>query len=160
MMRLFFRFLMFTATISATGLLPTASQGAMLDKVACASLTQELANLKLLDVDRLMEKGPEWAVANLSTGDMSIVRKYIELDEQVKFRCLPPSSLVTLQGPPEDEDASAKPASGTVASKKPGEQKEEGSEAAPKNKRQKNAAKGKPPRAIKASVSPKPIADN
>ncbi len=70
---------------------------APLDKNACAKLAQDMQNIKMLDVDRLMEKGPSWAASHLSTADLSLVRQYIDLDEQMKFRCSAPGSLVHLK---------------------------------------------------------------
>ncbi len=58
-----------------------------LDKNACAKIAQDIQNMKALDVDKLMERGPAWAVDNLSPSDFSLVRQYIDLDEQMKFRC-------------------------------------------------------------------------
>ncbi|KAI93759.1 hypothetical protein T281_14785 [Rhodomicrobium udaipurense JA643] len=83
-----------------------------LDKAACAKLTQDLQALKALDVDRLMEHGPNWAVANLSAPDLNLVRQYIELDEQMKFRCMAPSSLVQLKNLEEEDEEGAKPQAG------------------------------------------------
>jgi hypothetical protein len=88
-----------------------ALEAAPLDKNACARLSQDLQDLKSLDVDKLMEKGPNWAAANLSASDLGLVRDYIDLDEQIKFRCQPPGALVRLkQLEEEDEDAAGKPA--------------------------------------------------
>ena len=87
-----------------------ALKAAPLDKNACAKLSQDLQNLKALNVDKLMEKGPSWAAANLSASDLGLVRQYIDLDEQMKFRCLPPGSLVRLKHlEDEDDKGAAKP---------------------------------------------------
>jgi hypothetical protein len=67
--------------------------------------------LKALDVDKLMERGPAWAAGHLSIGDLALVKQYIDLDEQMKFRCDAPGSLVRLKHlEDEDEDNGAKPA--------------------------------------------------
>ncbi len=84
-------------------LLPPALS-APLDKNACAKLAQDMQNMKLLDVDRLMEKGPAWAVSHLSPVDLSLVRQYIDLDEQMKFRCSAPGSLVHLKHLDEEDE--------------------------------------------------------
>jgi hypothetical protein len=82
-----------------------------LDKNTCAKLAQELQNLKALDVDKLMKNGPAWAANHLSAGDLGLVRQYIDVDEQMKFRCSAPGSLVHLKHlEDEDEDSGAKPA--------------------------------------------------
>jgi hypothetical protein len=137
-------------------LLVHGAHAGMLDKDACAALNQEMANVKALDVDKLMANGPEWAIANLSAGDLSIVRRYFELDEQIKFRCTPPSALVKLQGPADDEEAAAqKPVAANDADK---DAKAESGDAAPtadspsapadkpKQAKPKKAAEAKPQR--------------
>jgi hypothetical protein len=68
-----------------------------------------MQNLKDLEVDKLMEKGPEWAVSHLSPGDLSLVRRYIDTDEQIKFRCLDPTSLVHLKSLEDDDEESPAP---------------------------------------------------
>jgi hypothetical protein len=77
---------------------------APLDKDACAKLAHEMENLKELQVGKLMEKGPEWAVSHLSQGDLSLVRRYIDTDEQIKFRCSNPASLVHLSHVEDDDE--------------------------------------------------------
>ena len=77
---------------------------APLDKNACAKLALDLQNLKALDVGKLMEKGPAWAASHLSPADLSLVRQYIDLDEQMKFRCSAPSSLVHLKHLEDEEE--------------------------------------------------------
>jgi len=88
------------------------ADAAQADKALCAKLTQDLQALKALDVDRLMERGPNWAVANLSASDLNLVRQYIDLDEQMKFRCMAPSSLVQLKNLEDEDEEGAKPQAG------------------------------------------------
>jgi hypothetical protein len=96
--------------LSVPAFLPVGAFAAPLDKNACARLAQDLQNLKILDVDKLMERGPAWAAGHLSSGDLALVRQYIDLDEQMKFRCSAPGSLVHLKHlEDEDEDNGAKP---------------------------------------------------
>jgi hypothetical protein len=97
------------------------ARAASLDKNTCAKIAQDIQNMKALDVDKLMEKGPAWAVDNLSPGDLSLVRQYIDLDEQMKFRCSAPSSLVHLKQLEEEEDDN-----GPKAGPEPGLDKEKG----------------------------------
>jgi hypothetical protein len=105
------RFAAFALVLSAPALLSVGAGASPLDKNTCAKLAQELQNLKALDVDRLMANGPAWAAGHLSPGDLGLVRQYIDLDEQMKFRCSAPSSLVHLKHlEDEDEDNGAKPA--------------------------------------------------
>ena len=84
------------ASVGVLALLQPAL-AAPLDKNACAKLAQDVQNMKMLDVDKLMEKGPAWAASHLSPAELSLVRQYIDLDEQMKFRCSAPGSLVHLK---------------------------------------------------------------
>ena len=104
--------------LSAPAFLPVCTLAAPLDKNACAKLAQDLQNLKALDVDKLMENGPAWAAGHLSPGDLGLVRQYIDLDEQMRFRCSAPGSLVHLKHlEDEDEDNGAKPADDSSGAK-------------------------------------------
>ncbi len=106
-----FRFAASALALSAGALLSSGAFAAPLDKNACAKLAQDLQNLRALDVDKLMQNGPAWAAGHLSPGDLGLVRQYIDLDEQMKFRCSAPGSLVHLKRlEDEDEDNGAKPA--------------------------------------------------
>lgn len=97
----------------ALAVIPAAATS--LDKDACGQLALERKGLQALKVEELMAKGPDWAVANLSQGDLNLVRRFIEVDEQIKFRCTSPAALVQLRGLTEtgddigsgDEDADA-----------------------------------------------------
>jgi hypothetical protein len=123
---------------------PANALAAPLDKNGCAKLAQEFQNLKALDVDKLMENGPSWAVSHLSPTDLDLIRQYIDLDEQMKFRCAAPSSLVHLKNlEPEDEDSSSEAASADAApDNATGDQPEDGASASkPKQKAAKPAKK-------------------
>jgi hypothetical protein len=75
-----------------------------LDKQACADLALERQGLVALKVEDLMAKGADWAAAHLSLGDLNLVRRFIEVDEQIKFRCEPATTLVKLRGLDDEED--------------------------------------------------------
>ncbi len=106
-----FRFAVSVLALGAAALVAASAKAAPLDKAACAKLAQDMQNMKALDVDKLMERGPAWAVSHLSPSDLGLVRQYIDLDEQMKFRCQAPGSLVHLKHlEDEDEDGSAKAA--------------------------------------------------
>ena len=84
--------------------LQAPASAAPLDKEACAKLAQDMQNMKMLEVDKLMEKGATWAASHLPPADLSLVRQYIDLDEQLKFRCSAPSSLVHLKHLDEEDE--------------------------------------------------------
>src|SRR5208337_693753 len=79
---------------------------APLDKNACAKLAQDMQDMKMLEVGKLMQNGAAWAASHLSPADLNLVRQYIDLDEQLKFRCFAPSSLVHLKHIDEDDEES------------------------------------------------------
>jgi hypothetical protein len=81
--------------------------GAPLDKSACAKLAVDMQNMKALDIDKLMEKGPAWAASHLPAAELSLIRQYIDLDEQMRFRCAAPGSLVHLKHLDEEDEEGA-----------------------------------------------------
>jgi hypothetical protein len=64
-----------------------AVHAAPLEKEECAKLKGEQAQLEQSGVRSSMGRGPEWAKANLSSERLEQVRRVIELDEQLLFRC-------------------------------------------------------------------------
>lgn len=125
---------------------------APLDKAACAKVAQDMQNLKALDVDKLMENGPSWAVSHLSPADMSLVRQYIDLDEQMKFRCSAPGSLVHLKHlEDEDDETAAKP---------PAEVADTSAAKANAAAKADAGSPPSPPKAVKAAKKPKQSAQD
>ena len=74
--------------LAPLALVPSPATAAPLDKAACAKLAQDMQNMKALDVDKLMEKGPGWAASHLPAGELSLIRQYIDLDEQMRIPLL------------------------------------------------------------------------
>ena len=94
-------------TIAAIGTLPfvQAARAVPLDIETCDKLVQQEAELERLGVRNALAKGPQWAKQNLSSDQIELVRRLIEIEEQVAFRCLrtkplPASSLVAQPPPP------------------------------------------------------------
>ncbi len=58
-----------------------------LDKGSCNVLKAELAGLVGLGTRDDMERGPEWAKANLSDKKLQDIFRLIEVEEQLEFRC-------------------------------------------------------------------------
>jgi hypothetical protein len=71
-----------------------------LDAETCAKLTSEHAQLEAAGVESNMEKGPDWAKTSLSREQIQQIRRYIELEEQLLFRCRD-KSLVKLAPEPD-----------------------------------------------------------
>ena len=80
-----------------------STEAAMLDKEICDGFKSEQERLGGKRLRDAMEKGPEWAKVNLPAAGMDDVRRYIELEEQVLFRCPRPKPVKP-----------AKPAAATV----------------------------------------------
>jgi hypothetical protein len=58
-----------------------------LDKDACAQLAAERDSLTKMGVKDNMAKGPEWASANLPASGLDLIKRYITVEELIKFRC-------------------------------------------------------------------------
>ncbi len=113
------------------------AKAASLDKETCDKLKVEQAQLEGAGVRNAMAKGPEWAKANLAADKLGEIKRLIEVDELLLFRCQG-RPLVVL--PPEVElDPAAKA----------GEAKEDGQEADAKG----TEKKAPPPAAKKAPTA-------
>jgi hypothetical protein len=74
----------------ALGLLAGGAAGvgaARLDQSACNVLKVELKDVLAAGVRDDMERGPDWASANLPADKLSNIKRLIELEEQLEFRC-------------------------------------------------------------------------
>jgi hypothetical protein len=58
-----------------------------LDKDSCARLAVERQSLVNMGVENTMAKGPEWAKANLSGANLDLIKRFLVVSEQIKFRC-------------------------------------------------------------------------
>lgn len=128
-----------------------------LDAATCGQLKGELVRMEQNGARGNMAKGPEWAKANLPPDKLDQVRRLIELDEQLLFRCsvrnlveLPPDADAD---PPADQ--AGKDAAPAKADGPPAAQKKAGSKAAPA---QPPAAQPKPKQAVKAEPKAKDAA--
>src|SRR5262245_2504717 len=119
-----------------------AAAAAALDQEACARLKTELLQLELAGARTSMAKGPDWAKANLAADKLQQIKRLLEVEEQILFRCQG-KPLVVL---PEGVDAEAPPA--------PAERSKEGAAAAKPAAESKGATKdaASPPSKAKAAV--------
>jgi len=131
----------FSLVIAALLVQAPVSWAAQLDKESCTKLKGEQAQLEKDGVRGTLGKGPDWAKANLGPEKLEQVRRLIELDEQLLFRC-GGRPLVVL---PSDPDA----APGEGAPEKP-----ERSPASEREKRSLDAARKAPVPAKKATPPP------
>jgi len=85
---------------------------ASLDKETCDKLKAELAQIETTDARVNMIKGPDWAKTNLGPDKLGEVKRLIEVEELLLFRCqgrplvvLPPESdLEAIKGEETKED--------------------------------------------------------
>lgn len=82
---------------------------AALDDDACNKLRTERQALMVLGIDKYFVKGAEWAKANLTVADLNLVKRYLDVYEQLKFRC---EKIVAIAEPDElggtgDDDGTA-----------------------------------------------------
>ena len=64
-----------------------AAAAATLDQEACARLKTELMQLELGGTRSSMAKGPEWAKVNLPADKLQQIKRLIDVEEQILFRC-------------------------------------------------------------------------
>jgi hypothetical protein len=88
------------------------SRAAQLDKDACAKLKSEQVELEKDGARGSLGRGPDWAKANLGPDKIEQVRRLIEVDEQLLFRCGGRPLVVLPSDPdaPPGEGAPGKPA--------------------------------------------------
>ncbi|MDX2203882.1 MAG: hypothetical protein NW223_14110 [Hyphomicrobiaceae bacterium] len=110
--------------VAIAGLLLACSaigvRAAALDPESCAKLKASLEELERAGARDNMAKGPDWAKANLPPDRLAEVRRLIETDEQLLFRC-PGRHLVNLPlepdpppPPPPAEKADGEPKAETA----------------------------------------------
>jgi hypothetical protein len=103
------------ALVAGALLVPTlALRAAPLDKDECAKLKTEQSQLEQAGTRGGMGRGPEWAKANLAPEKLQQIRRLIEVDEQILFRCQG-RPLVNLR----ETDPQLPPAEGKEAAKRP-----------------------------------------
>lgn len=73
------------AAVAVAG--PGAAWAAKLDKAACTDLANELATITATGVKADMQRGPEWAKANMPVERLQSIRRLLEIEDQLEFRC-------------------------------------------------------------------------
>jgi hypothetical protein len=77
----------FSFIIAAVLLQVPDSLAAQLDKDSCTKLKNEQGQLERDGARGSLGRGPDWAKANLGPEKMEQIRRLIEVDEQLLFRC-------------------------------------------------------------------------
>ena len=75
----------FFAMVVTTSSAP--ARAGMLDVESCRRNKNEYDTLGASGIREMMTKGPDWAKANLTKERMEQVRRYLALEEDVRFRC-------------------------------------------------------------------------
>jgi hypothetical protein len=83
------------------GLAPCAVSADPLDEASCQRLRTEQQALIVLGTDKTVEKGASWAKERLTVADLNLVKRYLDVMEQIKFRC---EKIVALAEPEEKDD--------------------------------------------------------
>lgn len=130
-----------------------AARAASLDKATCDRLKGEQGELEKAGARGSMAKGPEWAKNNLEADKLERIRRLIEVDEQIVFRC---GGRPLVELPKEVEaDPAAIPAAAKDDAKPPAEAKAAEKKApAEKKKAAAVKAESKAPAAKAATPAP------
>lgn len=75
------------ALLASLALTPLPGGAAPLGKEECKRLKVEKKSLAGQGVAKNMAKGPEWVKANLGASQLDLIKRYILVNEQLKFRC-------------------------------------------------------------------------
>lgn len=105
-------------SLLAALVLSPALRAAPLDKEGCEKLKTERVWLEQAGARGFMTKGPQWAKANLEPGKLEQVRRLLEVDEQLLFRCRG-KPLVNLPKDPDPDPAAREPDGTTDGAKEP-----------------------------------------
>src|SRR5262245_14041965 len=84
----------------------TQARAAPLDSETCAKLESEQSQLVSAGIEKEMAKGPAWGEADLAPGKVEQVHRFIELQEQLLFRCRK-GTLINLQDDDDDKEVAA-----------------------------------------------------
>jgi hypothetical protein len=139
------------AALAAAALCSPAA-AAPLDKEACDKLKAEHATMGI--VKDHIAKGPEWGKSHLSKDQLKDVERYIQMEEQIAFRC------VERKPPPEVARAKVKPKA-RKAAEQPEETTADGAaKPAGGAKTAKAAAVPKPAAKAQPSANGKPVSES
>ncbi len=67
--------------------MPASAPAKPLEYDNCQELKTEQRTLRNAGVERNMRRGPDWAKANLTDEDLGQVRRYLTVEELIRFRC-------------------------------------------------------------------------
>jgi hypothetical protein len=136
------------ATLAALAAALSEVRAAPLDAEACARLKVEQGQLEDAGVEKDMAKGAEWAKSNLGLEKLQRVQRFIEIEEQLLFRCRSKTIVSLHKDRDDDKDDDDKDDDDKDAAPKP--EAGQAKEADPKLKQQPAAAKPRKPEPAKS----------
>jgi outer membrane biosynthesis protein TonB len=143
--------------LAAALLVATAARSSPLGKDGCAQLKLEQAELEHAGTRASMSKGPQWAKNNLEPAKLEQIRRLLEIDEQLLFRC-GGKPLVSLPKDPDPDPAAREPgdnaAKAPAVAKVPRKELPKKAAAAPSPDQPAKAAPKKKAAATKSQVPP------
>jgi hypothetical protein len=104
------------AAFAAVLLVLPAARSSPLGKDGCAQLKVEQGELERAGTRASMSRGPQWAKSNLEPAKLEQIKRLLEIDEQLLFRC-GGRPLVNLPQDPDPDPAAREP--GDKAAKAP-----------------------------------------
>lgn len=66
---------------------PISAMAVPLTVEDCAQLEKEKQALVVLGVEKQMSQGAEWAKTHLKPAELDLIKRYLTVDESLKFRC-------------------------------------------------------------------------
>jgi hypothetical protein len=96
------------AALAAVLLLLPAARSSPLGKDGCAQLKVEQGDLERAGTRASMSRGPQWAKTNLEPAKLEQIKRLLEIDEQLLFRC-GGRPLVNLPQDPDPDPAAREP---------------------------------------------------
>ena len=127
----------------------SVAAAATLDQEACARLKTELLQLEFAGTRTSMAKGPDWAKANLGADKLQQIKRLLEVEEQILFRCQGKPLVVLPEGVDAEPAPPAERSKDGTAAAKPGTEPKGASKDAPAPA--KAPAKAAAPAAAKAA---------
>ena len=91
-------------TVAALTVMPRTVLANPLSDEQCDRLETERKALLVLGIDRYFEKGAEWAKANLTVADFNLVQRYLDVYEQLTFRCQEQIDIVAADEQDDDDE--------------------------------------------------------
>jgi hypothetical protein len=81
------RFMVVALLALSPALLGAAAFAEPLDKEACLKLQGERKKLLTREMQAALDHGPDWVKNHLDSGEIEKVREFLDIEEQIEFRC-------------------------------------------------------------------------